>query len=92
MTLTTAVDDDAGTLAQGLGVTGFPTVYYVDATGTVVNVTVGESPAGAIEANLDALQGSDTVRRGPRGPGLRPDPRTGEGARPLGTAQVGRHR
>ena len=56
LTLTTAVDDDAGTLAQGLGVTGFPTVYYVDATGTVVSVTVGESPAGAIEANLDALQ------------------------------------
>ena len=56
LTLTTAVDDAAGTLAQGLGVTGFPTVYYVDATGTVVDVTVGESPAGAIEANLDALQ------------------------------------
>jgi cytochrome c biogenesis protein CcmG/thiol:disulfide interchange protein DsbE len=58
LTLATAVDDDAGTLAQGLGVTGFPTVYYVDATGTVVNVTVGESSAGAIEANLDALQPS----------------------------------
>jgi peroxiredoxin len=56
LTLRTAVDDGAGTLAQGLGVTGFPTVYYVDATGTVVDVTVGESPAGAIEANLDALQ------------------------------------
>jgi len=58
LTLTTAVDDGAGALAQGLGVTGFPTVYYVDATGAVVNVTVGESPAGAIEANLDALQGT----------------------------------
>jgi peroxiredoxin len=57
LTLATAVDDEAGTLAEGLGVTGFPTVYYVDAAGTVVNVTVGESPAGAIEANLDALQG-----------------------------------
>jgi peroxiredoxin len=58
LTLVTAVDDEAGTLAQGLGVTGFPTVYYVDATGTVMNVTVGESPEGAIEANLDALQGN----------------------------------
>ena len=58
LTLTTAVDDAAGTLAQGLGVTGFPTVYYVDATGTVVNVTVGESPPGAIEANLDSLLGA----------------------------------
>jgi len=56
LTLATAVDDDAGTLAEGLGVTGFPTVYYVDATGTVVSVSVGESPAGAIQANLDALQ------------------------------------
>ena len=58
MTLTTAVDDASGTLAQGLGVTGFPTVYYVDAPGTVVSVTVGELPAGAIEDNLDALQGT----------------------------------
>lgn len=58
LTLTTAVDDASGTLAQGLGVTGFPTVYYVDAPGTVVSVTVGELPAGAIEDNLDALQGT----------------------------------
>lgn len=58
LTLPTAVDDEAGSLAEGLGVTGFPTVYYVDATGTIVNVTVGESPPGAIEANLDALQGA----------------------------------
>lgn len=57
LTLTTAVDDTAGTLMQGLGVSSFPTVYYVGADGTVENVTVGESPEGAIEANLDALQG-----------------------------------
>lgn len=56
LTLTTAVDDEAGTLMQGLGVSSFPTVYYVGADGTVQNVTLGESPEGAIEANLDALQ------------------------------------
>ena len=56
LTLTTAVDDDAGTLQQGLGVSSFPTVYYVDADGTVVNVSVGESPEGAIEASLGELQ------------------------------------
>lgn len=56
LTLTTAVDDEAGTLMQGLGVSSFPTVYYVNADGTVDNVTIGESPEGAIEANLDAIQ------------------------------------
>ena len=56
LTLTTAVDDDAGTLLQGLGVSSFPTVYYVDADGTVVNVSLGESPEGAIDARLDELQ------------------------------------
>ena len=58
LTLTTAVDDAADTLMQGLGVSSFPTVYYVSADGTVENITVGESPEGAIEANLDALQGA----------------------------------
>jgi len=56
LTLTTAVDDGAGTLMQGLGVSSFPTVYYVAADGTVAGVTVGESSEAAIESNLDALQ------------------------------------
>ena len=56
LTLTTAVDDDAGTLLQGLGVSSFPTVYYVDADGRVANVSIGEPPEGAIEASLDELQ------------------------------------
>jgi thiol-disulfide isomerase/thioredoxin len=56
LTLTTAVDDEAGTLMQGLGVTSFPTVYYVGADGAVVDVTVGESSEAAIESKLDALQ------------------------------------
>jgi thiol-disulfide isomerase/thioredoxin len=57
LTLTTAVDDAAGTLMHGLGVRSFPTVYYVGDDGTVVDVTVGESSDSAIEARLDALQG-----------------------------------
>jgi peroxiredoxin len=57
LTMTTAVDDDAGTLLQGLGVSSFPTVYYVNADGTVADVSIGESPEGAIEASLDELQG-----------------------------------
>ena len=56
LTMTTAVDDDAGTLLQGLGVSSFPTVYYVNADGTVANVSIGESPEGSIEASLDELQ------------------------------------
>jgi peroxiredoxin len=58
LTMATAVDDAAGTLMQGLGVMSFPTVYYVGADGTVVNATVGESPEGTIEANLDAIEGA----------------------------------
>jgi peroxiredoxin len=57
LTLTTALDDAAGTLMQGLGVSSFPTVYYVGADGSVVDVTVGETSEAAIEARLDALQG-----------------------------------
>lgn len=56
LSLTTAVDDEAGSLMSGLGVASFPTVYYVGADGRVRSVTVGESPQGAIEANLDAIQ------------------------------------
>ncbi|MGZ8576299.1 MAG: TlpA family protein disulfide reductase [Actinomycetota bacterium] len=56
LTLTTAVDDAGGTLMQGLGVSSFPTVYYVGRDGAVVSVAVGETSEADIEANLDALQ------------------------------------
>ncbi|MGH2631439.1 MAG: TlpA family protein disulfide reductase [Actinomycetota bacterium] len=55
LTLRTAVDDEGGTLLQGLGVSSFPTVYYVGADGSVVNATVGETSPADIQANLDAL-------------------------------------
>jgi cytochrome c biogenesis protein CcmG/thiol:disulfide interchange protein DsbE len=51
-----AVDDASGTLARGLGVQGFPTVYYVGADGRVVGVTVGEVDAAQLEAMLEALE------------------------------------
>jgi thiol-disulfide isomerase/thioredoxin len=55
LTLTTAIDDEASTLMQGLGVSSFPTVYYVGADGAVVNTTAGETSEADIQANLDAL-------------------------------------
>jgi len=55
LTLTTAVDDADLTLMRGLGVSSFPTVYYVGADGAVVAVSVGESSADTIDANLDAI-------------------------------------
>jgi thiol-disulfide isomerase/thioredoxin len=55
LTLTTAVDDAANTLSTGLGVTGFPTVYYVGSDGTVVSVTSGETSQEAIAGNLDGI-------------------------------------
>lgn len=56
LTLTTAVDDAAGTLMRGLGVSSFPTVYYVGPDGAVVSAAVGETSEADIEANLDALE------------------------------------
>jgi thiol-disulfide isomerase/thioredoxin len=37
-----AVDDDAGTLAGAFGITGFPTLYFVNPDGTVARYAVGE--------------------------------------------------
>lgn len=51
-----AVDDAEGTLLNGLGVASFPTTYYVDAQGDVVDVTTGEIPADQLEQLLSALE------------------------------------
>ena len=37
-----AVDDDAGTIANALGIQGFPTLYFVASDGTVVQYASGE--------------------------------------------------
>ncbi|HEX9823661.1 MAG TPA: TlpA disulfide reductase family protein [Actinomycetota bacterium] len=51
----TAVDDSGGTIAAGLGVQGFPTSYYVDRDGVVVETAVGEAGEDAMRASMAAL-------------------------------------
>jgi cytochrome c biogenesis protein CcmG/thiol:disulfide interchange protein DsbE len=51
-----AVDDDAGTLMQGFGVSGFPTTYYVASDGTVVTSTEGEVDPAELESILSDLE------------------------------------
>jgi thiol-disulfide isomerase/thioredoxin len=50
-----AIDDANGTIARSLGVTGFPTVYYVAADGTVSTAVVGEASESAMRAALDRI-------------------------------------
>jgi len=50
-----AVDDAAGSIGGALGITGFPTVYYVDGSGTVVDVFVGEVPESQMRSSFAAL-------------------------------------
>jgi cytochrome c biogenesis protein CcmG/thiol:disulfide interchange protein DsbE len=50
-----AVDDTRSTIMQGLGVSSFPTVYYVAADGTVVDVTTGELTSQQLSAQLAKL-------------------------------------
>jgi len=51
-----AVDDANTTIMKGLGVTSFPTTYYVDSSGNVVQSTSGEVDAAQLEQILSALQ------------------------------------
>lgn len=50
-----AVDDVEGTLSSGFGVQGFPTTYFVDASGAVTQVTSGEIEAAQLDAILTDL-------------------------------------
>jgi protein-disulfide isomerase-like protein with CxxC motif len=43
LTFPTVVDDEATTILRGLGIQGFPTVFYVASDGRVVRVTSGET-------------------------------------------------
>ncbi len=52
----TAVDDADGTIMQVLGVSGFPTVYFVDRDGRVLSSLVGEAPESDFRAGFAALQ------------------------------------
>lgn len=55
LTFPVAVDDEAGTLAQAFGLQAFPTIYFVDADGTVVYANSGEVPEQELRAQLDRL-------------------------------------
>ncbi len=50
-----AVDDGARTIADALGVEGFPTTYFVAADGTVQTAFSGETPEGDLRAAFEQL-------------------------------------
>jgi thiol-disulfide isomerase/thioredoxin len=54
ITAPTAIDDEVGTIAAALGIQGFPTLYFVDSDGNVVQELEGEVD----EATLRELIGS----------------------------------
>ena len=58
LTFPVGVDDANATILQGMGVQSYPTTYYVDPSGTVVNVTVGEVPDDRLTKILDDLSAS----------------------------------
>lgn len=58
LTFPVGIDDANSTILQGMGVQSFPTTYYVDPNGTVVNVTVGEVPDDQLSQILGDLAAS----------------------------------
>lgn len=55
LTFPAAVDDRAGTLAEAFGITGFPTLYFVNADGTVAEYGVGELSETRLREAIGAL-------------------------------------
>jgi cytochrome c biogenesis protein CcmG/thiol:disulfide interchange protein DsbE len=51
----TAVDDAAGTIAHGFGLTSFPSVMFVDSSGTVVRSDVGVIPEDSVRETVTSL-------------------------------------
>lgn len=51
-----ALDDDASSVAAGLGVQGFPTTYFVDADGRVIVSASGELDPAALDEVLTFLE------------------------------------
>ncbi len=49
------IDDGQNTILNGLGVNSFPTIFYVDADGKVLQVTTGELTPDQLNAALDQL-------------------------------------
>ncbi len=52
------VDDEANTIMTGLGVSSFPTTYYVASDGTVLDVTTGEVDPARLDQILATLESS----------------------------------
>jgi thiol-disulfide isomerase/thioredoxin len=57
LSFTVGLDDEASTVAAGLGIQGFPTTYFVDAAGLVIVSASGELDPDALEEVLTALEG-----------------------------------
>jgi len=56
ITFPVAVDDAAQTLLNALGVNGFPTIYFINADGTVFDQRSGETPPLALDLAFQHLQ------------------------------------
>jgi thiol-disulfide isomerase/thioredoxin len=56
ITFPVAVDDSAQSLVNAMGVTGFPTIYFVNADGTVFDQLSGEPPELALDLGFQHLQ------------------------------------
>ena len=57
-TFPVALDSAGERLADVLGVSGFPVVYYVYPDGTIYQVTIGAAPQSVVQALMRAITGS----------------------------------
>jgi thiol-disulfide isomerase/thioredoxin len=55
LTFPVAVDDEAGTLARMFGIEYFPTVYFVNSDGTVVQAATGEIAESTLRSTVAQL-------------------------------------
>lgn len=55
LTFPTAVDDGPGMLGHAFGITGFPTLYFVDSNGTVVKHASGEVSEESLRETIGSL-------------------------------------
>ncbi|MFB3739885.1 MAG: TlpA family protein disulfide reductase [Candidatus Velamenicoccus archaeovorus] len=55
LTFPVAVDDADGTLATMFGIDAFPTVYFVNADGTVAQAATGEIAESTLRSTIDSL-------------------------------------
>ena len=56
LTFPAGIDDSKNTILNGLGVNSFPTIFYVDAGGKVVQVSTGELSPDQLNAALAQLE------------------------------------